>query len=315
MALRKNICLLTCVLTVVIFCTSVLTGCQPKDSSKNIPAVSAQTTDGYVYYFKESQRVLIQHDSSTGTEKAIWELKGNPATFNYLVTTSKIFLIDDNKLYSINADGSGKFAYDGSYASSRLPSLPAIVILDNWIYACAAQQGQFEADAKLVRIAMDGSSTDTIDLDSPSSIFFNDEKKLYVIDDYEVSILDTDTLSVSTVELDSPLQPLCAYRSQLYTLDGKCFSFENGQAIEGKRAFDTAEGTPLGGHNGYLFFRQDNGASAGFIVLNLETGESETYDINTEKLYLSQDYCVIYGADSVGNHLIYTFDTVQGVLQ
>lgn len=280
-----------------------------------MPVVSNQTTDGYVYYFKESQHALIQYENSTGMEETIWELKGNPATFNYLVTTSKIFLIDDNKLYSINADGSGKYTYDGSYASSKLLSLPAIVILDNWIYACASQQGQFEADAKLVRIAMDGSSTDTIELDSPPSIFFDDGKKLYMIDDYEVSILDTDTLSVDTVELDAPLQPLCAYRSQLYTMDGKCFSFENGQAIEGKRVFNTAEGTPLGGHNGYLFFRQDNGASVGLLSVNLDTGKNETYDINAEKLYLSQDYCVIYGADNTGNHLIYTFDTVQGVLQ
>lgn len=170
MTIRKKTCLLICILAMVIFCTSVFTGCQSK-TSENTPAVSNQTTDGYVYYFKESQHALIQHESSTGMEKVIWELKGNPATFDYLVTTSKIFLIDDNKLYSINADGSGTYNYDGSYASSRLPSLPAIVILDNWIYACAAQQGQFEADAKLVRIAMDESSTDTIDLDSPSPIF------------------------------------------------------------------------------------------------------------------------------------------------
>ncbi len=144
------------------------------------------TTDGYIYYkaLENGTYYICRYEEATGITERLYESLEN--TLAFLVTEEKLYVDDGHCIYSVNADGSGKFRlYDnmGATAYGRM------AVHDGWLYGSTGLPFQAVALARL--------NLDTLELEELNVGALTDfellDGKLYTDFPGEILVLDLDT--------------------------------------------------------------------------------------------------------------------------
>lgn len=147
-----------------------------------IPATT-ESTSGWLYYMVEDTLMRCKSDGSS--EKQIHKKSTLKDEFEFIVDEKRIYFIEDTKLYSINADGSGKHRYDGTYETSPVSNYsstwPALTLHNGYLYAFHAQSGTFVDDEQeLVRISTQTGEIDVVDIVHGTSYLGIADNELYI---------------------------------------------------------------------------------------------------------------------------------------
>lgn len=275
------------------------------------PPEPSGTTEGSAYYFKETERALLRLDVATDEVSTVWEVKGNPGKFSYLVTEEKIFLIDDNTLYSINFDGTGTYAYEGKYAAGNCQGLPGLALDGDWLYTCYSQGGQFGSADEMARIPVSGGKWETIDIENPGTAFQVADGVLYVCAQNAITMVNGG--KTRTEELPAGLVPLCWDGETLYCQDGTAVTMLPEEGISVTEAFSNEYGTSLGGVGTTAFFRQEDGSNAALVICHIDTGETETVDFPAERVCISGKRAVaLTSTPDAAGKAVYVWNPGQG---
>lgn len=73
-----------------------------------VPAPSG-TTEGYTYY--QLDRCIARANENGTEEEIIYESATENSVIQFLVETDKLYILDDSRLFSVNADGTGLYEY------------------------------------------------------------------------------------------------------------------------------------------------------------------------------------------------------------
>lgn len=114
------------------------------------------TTEGWVYY--RTDTALLRSTPEGTEETVVYEAQsGNPYGFLYLIDREKIYILDQGTLFSINADGSGKYTLKGSYSSTDSTNANNIFVLcQENIYVSSYKGGSFGGETQLYQVPTDG---------------------------------------------------------------------------------------------------------------------------------------------------------------
>ena len=132
---------------------------------REVPAPSG-TTDGWIYY-KLDRSIARAREDGLG-EEVIYESGTENSVMQFIVDTEKIYILDDNQLFSVNADGSGLYEYPAEILSEYTNGggggwLWDIFLLygDN-IYVMQHEGADTEV---IVRVPVDGGEQTELDID------------------------------------------------------------------------------------------------------------------------------------------------------
>ena len=180
-----------------------------------IPAATESTT-GWVYYLMDNSLMRCLPDGSSS--ELIYQ-KSNPHNeFDFVVGDERIYFIDGTELYSVNADGTGKHQYDGTYepsdSSHYSSSWPALALNNGMLYACYSESGKLGAGTKVIeQISTKTGARKTIRqvYAEPYFAVSDDRLYLYDIDDSEINmqIIELETGNkVSSFEIEFVAEPV-----------------------------------------------------------------------------------------------------------
>jgi DNA-binding transcriptional MerR regulator len=204
-------------LSVLCLILSVSLGYLIVQKVRTVPAATS-TTVGWDYYLSEKGLMRSRPD---GVGELIYEKEYDDQSLSYLVATDKIYLIAEKALYSINADGSGKYQYHPKYYSgySGTP-----LLLGDQLFLTESQSGALGgSNSCIVAVSVDGSGeTKVVD----TSKWYSCAKwcwgnRLYLLhgtqDDMEIRCYDPETRKVTDTfgseEVLPELQSLYASQS------------------------------------------------------------------------------------------------------
>jgi hypothetical protein len=169
---------------------------------------------------------------SDGSEESlIYEKEYDDQSLSYLVAEDKIYLVAEQALYSMNADGSGKHQYHPKYYSgySGTP-----LLLGDHLFLTEYQSGTFGSNSCIVAVSVDGSGetkvVDTSEWNSCSLWCWGD--RLYLLyctqEDMELRCYDPETLKVTdTFGSDEVLLAMQSpYASQTFSMEPGCADAE-----------------------------------------------------------------------------------------
>lgn len=129
-----------------------------------IPAPSG-STEGWIYYAIGGNKLFRCREDGSGVETLYTsDMGGDIQNSNIAVAEDKVYFIDSQRLFSMNADGSGLYRFKPRYYSSysNMYGLPQLAG-DN-LYAIEVSSGQFGGGSScLVKISLQDGKTKQID--------------------------------------------------------------------------------------------------------------------------------------------------------
>lgn len=155
-------------------------------AANEIPATT-ESTNGWLYYMVDDTLMRCKADGSSVEQ--LYQKTSMKAEFEFVVGEERVYFIEDTRLYSINADGSGKHCYDGTYATSPVSNYsstwPALKLHNEYLYAFYTKSGAFgDEEQELVRISKQTGDVDVVDTVHGTSYLgiANNELYIYQID-------------------------------------------------------------------------------------------------------------------------------------
>ncbi len=148
-----------------------------------VPTPTTSTT-GWVYYEYRCNLMRSREDGSQA--ELIYQRKDYDHQPQYIISELKIYVLDDNKLYSINADGSGEYEYKPRIGTLYLNDggVNNLFLLDGSdIYVSQVDKGR----CWVTRVAADGRSQEKLnvnlsDWSSEAGVIW--DNKLYLFGGY-----------------------------------------------------------------------------------------------------------------------------------
>ena len=163
--------------------------------------VSAQpeavgTTEGYIYYrtYENGSYLICRYDEATGKTETVYE--SAEITLAFTVTPEKLYVSDGQGIYSINADGSGKYLLtDGLSAVSG-----CMQVYDGMLYGIQPLVSyKNRSSGTLARVSLSGGKIETLDIGA-SGTFEIADGVLYA--GFGGTLTATDLSTMDTTEYD-----------------------------------------------------------------------------------------------------------------
>ena len=270
------------------------------------------TTEGYIYYrtYENGSYLICRYEEATGKTETVYE--SAETTLAFTVTPEKLYVSDGQGIYSINADGSGKYLLtDGLSAVSG-----CLAVYDDMLYGIEPlASAKNRSRGTLARVSLSGGKVETLDI-GVSGTFEIVDGVLYA--GFGKTLTATDLSTMDTTEYDIDADD-SAPEAVLWW-DGTAFAlnwWNNGESqwgstpvlqrytpkpdgsIAASDSISLPEYTIRGAfyvHNGYLYYytvAQNQPDSVQLWQLNPENGESTL---------LAEDGLSDYPALSFGQH-------------
>ena len=122
---------------------------------------TAGTTEGYIYYRTDENGtyLICRYEESTGKTETVYESAEN--TLAFTVTPEKLYVSDGHSVYSVNADGSGKYLLtDGLSAVSG-----CMQVYDGMLYGIEPLVSyNNRSRGTLARVSLSGGKVETLDI-------------------------------------------------------------------------------------------------------------------------------------------------------
>ncbi len=119
------------------------------------------TTEGYIYYrtYENGTYLICRYEEVTGKTETIYE--SAETTLAFTVTPEKLYVSDGQGIYSINADGSGKYLLtDGLSAVSG-----CLAVYDDMLYGIEPLASYNKRSrGTLARVSLSGGKVETLDI-------------------------------------------------------------------------------------------------------------------------------------------------------
>lgn len=256
-----------------------------------IPAPNG-STEGWVYYAANSRLYRCREDGTGAEELYSTELGGNFKNSNIVVAEDKVYFIDNQLLYSMNADGSGLYRFKPRYYSSysNADGLPQLA--GDYLYAVEYSSGAFGGgNSCLVKISLqDGKTKQIADRGTPLAA---EGDILYLlrrtVEEYDEENADETVYTYELVVYDTTEDKEKVLKEK--TLEGWTewgFAIPNGDTL--------------------LFVRNDSMTQDTLLKLNTDTLEFEEYaEVPGNVQWVSGHYCYYWG-DFVGDENSGTYE-------
>ena len=273
---------------------------------------AAGTTEGYIYYraYENGSYLICRYQEATGETETIYE--SAETTLAFTVAPEKLYVSDGNGVYSVNADGSGKYLLtDGLSAVSG-----CMQVYDGMLYGIEPLVSyKNRSSGTLARVSLSGGKVESLDI-GVSGTFEIVDGVLYAGFGGTMTVTDLATLDTTEYDIDtdtSSPEGIFWWNSTAFALNWwnngesqwgstpvlRCYSPKPDGSISASNPISLPEFTVHGAfyvHNGYLYYytvEQNQPDSVQLWQLN-PTDEKSTL--------LAEDGLSDYPALSFGQH-------------
>lgn len=270
------------------------------------------TTEGYIYYrtYESGNYQICRYEEATGKTETIYE--STETTLAFTVTPEKLYVSDGQGIYSVNADGSGKYLLaDGLSAVSG-----CMQVYDGMLYGIEPLVSiKNRSSGTLARVSLSGGKVESLDI-GVSGTFEIKDGVLYAGFGGTLTATDLSTLETTEYDIaadDSAPEAVLWWNDTAYALnwwnDGesqwgstpvlRCYTPKPDGSIAASEPISLPEFTIHGDfyvHNGFLYYytmQQNQPDSVQLWQLNPADGES---------VLLAEDGLSDYPALSFGPH-------------
>lgn len=155
-------------LSVFFFVISLVFGILLYGASRSAPTVYQQemppepqdSTENYLYYRLDEG--LARSDRDGMHQEIIYETRNS---FQFRLSQDKVFILDGTQLFSVNADGSGKYQYPPAFYTEYMnkdPNGGLFLLSEDSVFIL---EGDDQGNRALVRVPLDGSPHEKLDMD------------------------------------------------------------------------------------------------------------------------------------------------------
>lgn len=248
-----------------------------------IPAPSG-STEGWVYYAAYSKLYRCREDG-TGTEELYsTELGGDFKNSNIVVAEDKVYFIDNQLLYSMNADGSGLYRFKPRYYSSYSNADGLPLLAGDSLYAIEVSSGQLGGGGScLVKISLRDGKTEKL----------GDQKGTPVVAENGILYLLTKTVEEYGEENAN---------ETVFTYELVAYDTETNKVLQRKSLESwNGESFAISDRDTMYFVRMDSWRENTLLKLNTDTLEFEEFSVIPGYVRgVSGKYCWYLG-DFVGD--------------
>lgn len=160
---------------------------------------AAGTTEGYIYYraYENGSYLICRYQEATGETETIYE--SAETTLAFTVAPEKLYVSDGNGVYSVNADGSGKYLLtDGLSAVSG-----CMQVYDGMLYGIEPLVSyKNRSSGTLARVSLSGGKVETLDI-GVSGTFEIVDGVLYAGFGGILTVTDLATLDTMEYDIDT----------------------------------------------------------------------------------------------------------------
>lgn len=171
-----------------------------------VPA-SAGTTQGWEYY--EDTQGLMRRNSETAEPELVYKKPAMGGSIQYIIEEDKLYLRDGQNLYSMNADGSGKYKFHPAVFSSYLDvgsgdysSRGIFQLYGESLYTVEAAGGAFSGSSCIVRVSVRDGTAQRVHIEWPeewatwSGYIWEDQMYLIGYTQKEVTLENGEVMTV-----------------------------------------------------------------------------------------------------------------------
>ena len=273
---------------------------------------AAGTTEGYIYYraYENGSYLICRYQEATGETETIYE--SAETTLAFTVALEKLYVSDGNGVYSVNADGSGKYLLtDGLSAVSG-----CMQVYDGMLYGIEPLVSyKNRSSGTLARVSLSGGKVESLDI-GVSGTFEIVDGVLYAGFGGTMTVTDLATLDTTEYDIDtdtSSPEGIFWWNSTAFALNWwnngesqwgstpvlRCYSPKPDGSISASNPISLPEFTVHGAfyvHNGYLYY---------YMVEQNQPDSVQLWQLNPtdeKSTLLAEDGLSDYPALSFGQH-------------
>ena len=171
------------------------------------------STDGWIYYkaYENGAYYICRYQESTGVTERIYQ--SGETRLAVLATEEKLYVADGYDIYSLNADGSGKYLLCEDVGAARSGYM---AVYDGYLYVSTALP--YRNAGEIARINLDTGKLEELEIGYLTD-FEILENKLYTDYAGEVTITDLDTMESTVYEIGTEPQSCYIGQGIVYELD------------------------------------------------------------------------------------------------
>lgn len=245
------------------------------------------TTEGWVYYTPDRANLMrCKADGSSEETLYTSDLGGDIQNSNIIVTDTKVYFVDMQRLFSINADGSGLHQFKPRYYSAYSQGNGLPMLAGEYLYIVEYSSGQLGGSSScLVKLSLQDGTEEKLSNQSGTPLAAKDDI-LYLlhktVDAYGAENADETVYTYSLIAYDTQTDKVLTQKD-LGNWDRECHGISNGETI--------------------LLVRVDSMTQNTLLTLNTETLELEPYaEIPGQVQDVFGPYCC-YDGDFAGTEL------------
>lgn len=293
-----------------MLCVLLAVGCAGIFLATREPAVEpppSGTTQGYIYYktYENGTYYICRYQEETGETEQIYESQEYLLAF--LVERDKIYVSDGGKIYSMNADGQGRYLIcknAGATLYGRMAIYGGMLYVDTGLYGHGSS---------LARVSLTGGELEDLHIGTLTDFEIKDGV-LYTDFAGDILLLELDTMTLREFDMETEPDGCVMDEGVIYELDGWNVEEYHGNAEAGSGVvtayslneagememcfqFDLPE-FATGGikyvHNDVFYFYgvERNSKTRTLYARNLETGET------VELTQTERDYPDVYWGEN-----------------